>query len=373
MPSFVPAAVVTSTTAAVPERRLKPTKSIKKSKSSHALVPTVSKPSPRARRVVETKLAALISPAAEYPKKLRWQTPRRTGKWSEPWQSARELGLHVCVRTANAADIMAVVKQCVAHAVVSHVGPHLPKHTVEKWLCLLCEYLDLNADEQVLVVCLLRKYVSAGGKFVGTGDWARPQRWECVVAVACYLAVLLTEEFPGRAAMDLRELLGPNFRFGKEQIDFLKTIDWKITVHPDMFKEVKDTSIDMIEGTKNHLDVTVEWFNTKQSTTAPTTTPSAPTPVATAPIKQAKSVAQPVISSQAGVGKNVLIGKKRSFASIAPAEESVVPGIVVPGMNAPHVHSVPTLRTIPTMQTLQTVPALAPAFMPTLQAWPTHW
>jgi len=141
----------------------------------------------------------------------------------------------------------------VAQAVVANVG--LPHTTVDKWLHLLAEYLELNADEHVLAICLVRRYLAAGRSLVGENDWARPQRWECVIAISCYLAVLLSEEFPGRTAFDLKELLGANFRFGREQIEFLKAIDWKASIPREEF----EAAAEILRGDGNSKKMTA-WF-----------------------------------------------------------------------------------------------------------------
>lgn len=274
-----------------------------------------------------------VSPAPEYPGKLRWQTPLRVGTWKEDWQSARELGLHVAVRSKEQRGVANVVRSAVAEIVVASVGDLLPLATVQKWLCLLCEYLELNADEQVLVVCLLRKYVESGGKFVGEGDWARPQRWECVVAVACYFAVLLTEEFPGRTSMDLRELLGPNFRFGREQIAFLKLVNWRISITAEQFREVKECCIgawDKVPGQKERL---LAWFRIddaiadRKRRAADAASAAA---AAAANAANAAKAAKAAMDSAAVTYKQPINTKKRAYAAIAPADDSMVPRAIAP-------------------------------------------
>lgn len=224
---------------------------------------------PALRSAKRAKTVSLLSPAAEYPGKARWATPLRVGKWLERWESAREMSLHVAVRSLEHADVTNVVRTAIAEAVVNNVGSLLPLTTVLKWLCLLFEYLELNADEQVLVVCLLRKYVAAGGKFVGEGDWARPQRWECVVAISCYFSVLLTEEFPGRTSLDLRELLGPNFRFGIEQLAFLQKVDWRISIDAPTFGEVKDCCVKVANNVPGEKQRLSQWFRIVTPPTIP--------------------------------------------------------------------------------------------------------
>lgn len=283
------------------------------------------------------------SPATEFSGKPRWETPLRASRHREHWQGARELGIDHAVRSKFATGVSNVVRSAVAEVVVAYVGAGLPKDTVRKWLCLLCEYLELNADEAVLVVCLLRRYVREGGKFVGNGDWARPQRWECVVAVACYMAVLLTEEFPGRTAMDLKELLGPNFKFGREQISFLKVVDWRISITGEVFKEVKEAVEGMMRGEEEARKTINEWFmvdeavlEMKRRATEEAAAAAAAVAAMTAPQQQIPMAA----------------GKKRGYAAIAPADDSVVPRIVVPRIEA--IHSIPA------------------TFIPTVPAVP-HW
>lgn len=78
-----------------------------------------------------------------------------------------------------------------------------------------------------------------GDRFIGNGDWTRPQRWEFAIAIACYRSVLLTAQFTGTTACDLHELLGPNFRFGREQISFLKSVNWQVYVAVNYVLEVR--------------------------------------------------------------------------------------------------------------------------------------
>lgn len=305
-----------------------------------SVVPTLSAPSSTSLQTDSTLTASeqLESPAAEFRGKPRWQTPLRVGKWPEAWQSARELGTHLCVRSANASDISVVLRTVLADAVVTYVGPHLPTATVEKWLCLLCEYLELNVDEQILVICLLRKYAQAGGRFIGQGDWARPQRWECVIAIACYLAVLLSEEFPGRTAMDLRELLGPNFRFGVEQIAFLKTVNWRICVTADQIEDVKSECRHVLDGDSTARLRMREWFGSHardiadaklwaESKVDTSDLQLSPSPsVLENPLVEKSDVEKPIATNDT----TVKVGKKRSLASVVQSDDSVVPRYVVP-------------------------------------------
>jgi hypothetical protein len=205
----------------------------------HQQHPFMPQMQPADMRLAQSGYDANDSPAAPPAQKPRWETPLRVGTWPEAWQSAVALASDAPVSPLQLAAVSRTVRATVAEAVVSIVGDHLPRPTVEKWLCLLSEYLELNADEQILVLCLLRRYVDCDGLFVGESDHLRPQKWEKVIAVACYLSVLLSEEFPGRTATDLRELLGPNFRFGIEQMAFLKQVDWRISISHEFYVETK--------------------------------------------------------------------------------------------------------------------------------------
>lgn len=303
-------------------------------------VPSFTTPSDASNK----KEPCFDSPAAEYPGKLRWETPLRAGNWSENWEGARELGLPVCVRSAQVPAVTSVIRAVVADAVVAYVGPHLPRPTVEKWLCLLFEYLELNADEQVLVVCVLRNYIRHGGRFVGRGDWARPQRWECIVAVASYFAVLLTEEFPGRTAMDLRELLGPNFRFGSEQISFLKAVDWRISIDASEFKEVKEVCQKIFENDVTAQETMKDWFKIDAA-------------FAETKRRAAEEAAAAAAAAMAHT-PSPIVGKKRAYAAIVPADDSVVPRMVVPRLDGAHVHA---------------VPATTAAIVPSMSHWIPHW
>lgn len=278
-------------------------------------------PALRAAKRAKTEASVSeLSPAAEYPGKVRWATPLRVGKWVERWQSARELASHVAVRAKERVDVAKAVRMVIAEAVVENVGQALPVQTVTKWLCLLFEYLELNEDEQVLVVCLLRKFAHSGGKFIGQGDWARPQRWECVVAISCYFAVLLTEEFPGRTSLDLRELLGPNFRFGSEQVSFLKIVDWRISVDDVSFAEAKKRCINVAKNVTGELERLREWFrrpNVPALLNLDSPPLSLPSPVPSLSDSVATPIT-PVVSSEPS--------KKRKFSALAPADDtSMVP------------------------------------------------
>lgn len=339
---------------AAPRRVIRSTVKAKHATASvPTAVPSVAVPLDRAVPALRSvKRSKLVSPEPEYAGKMRWTTPTRTGAWLERWQSARELGLHVAVRSGEARRVNECIREAIAEAVVASVGELLPLATVKKWLCLLCEYLELNADEQVLVVCLLRKYVAAGGKFVGEGDWARPQRWECVVAISCYFAVLLTEEFPGRTSMDLRELLGPNFRFGREQVAFLKRVDWRISVSDAMFGEVKQCCMQVASGFLGAKEALMEWFRVDNAA-AEREKRAAAMAAAAESAKAAKAAAALSVKATFAYYDAPLNSKKRSFAAIAPANDSLVPVAYVPQFTVPQ-------------------PFVAPAVMRSVSQWLPH-
>lgn len=321
VPGFAPAEENLNQT--VPSLAIAPTRTAKKVDRA---VPAFEPPAKR------LKTTAPISPAVEFPGKPRWQTPLRVGRWKEKWESARELGLEVAVRSFEQRGVVGVVRSTIAEVVVASVGDLLPIETVQKWLCLLCEYLELNADEQVLVVCLLRKFVQYGGKFVGEGDWARPQRWECVVAIACYFSVLLTEEFPGRTSMDLRELLGPNFHFGREQVEFLKAVDWRISISTEVFQETKECCVNVANGVAGEKEKLISWFRVDDAVAdrkKRAEDAAAASAAAAAAAAEAAKVAKAALAAQTPVQYNpVQSGKKRNYAAIAPAKDSMVPTYV---------------------------------------------
>jgi hypothetical protein len=256
------------------------------------------------------------SPVAPPPaQKPRWETPLRIGTWPEAWQSAIDLSSDAPTTPQQLAAVSRTVRATVAEAVVSIVGEHLPRPTVEKWLCLLSEYLELNADEQILVLCLLRRYVECDGLFVGQADHLRPQKWEKVIAVACYLSVLLSEEFPGRTANDLRELLGPNFRFGAEQIVFLKQVDWRISISHEYFVETKMAVV------ANDRALLMGWFKRAQDAMLRKK-------LAEKAAAQAKaSLAAIAAKAELNDVQTPLLGKKRAAEEVSSPEDGVVPGM----------------------------------------------
>lgn len=254
-----------------------------------------------------------LPPPAQKP---RWETPLRVGKWPEEWESATELAEKAPASPTEQREIARTVRSTIAEALILFVGEQLPRTTVDKWLCLLAEYLELNADEQVLVLCLLRRYVDCGGLFVGEGDNLRPHTWERVVAVCCYLAVLLSEEFPGRAASDLRELLGPNFKFGADQISFLKKVDWRISVSHDVYMETKRAVA------KKDCDTLLGWFKSAKSATLRKNRAEA----AAKEAKRAIDILSATEKAKKITSSDVVVSKKRVLADMSRTDDGVVPG-----------------------------------------------
>eukprot|EP00871_Galdieria_phlegrea_P005803 jgi/Galph1/70/GphlegSOOS_G4860.1 len=112
--------------------------------------------------------------------------------------------------------------------------------TVEKWFSLLSHFLELSAEESLMTVILLRRYFICRGRMHCPQDHMRPQKWECVLGICSYFAKWLSEEFPGHVREDLKVLMGPRFSFCKEQIEFLKTIDWEVNIGYDEYCMVRD-------------------------------------------------------------------------------------------------------------------------------------
>uniref|UniRef100_A0A7S0BSD5 Uncharacterized protein n=1 Tax=Rhodosorus marinus TaxID=101924 RepID=A0A7S0BSD5_9RHOD len=192
----------------------------------------------------------------------RFETPRRRGNWIERWNGAREMGAD-SVPVEDAARVGAGVREFVAKVINMNVG--LPQQTVEKWFQLLAEYLELSADEHVIMVNLFRKYLRANGALVSHDDWARPQKWECVLSISCYFSVLLSEEFAGQTSRELKDLLGPSFNFGKEQTDFLEAVGWKINVAQSEFTAARDAFLNY-DGSLAGENALHQWFAPKLKT-----------------------------------------------------------------------------------------------------------
>mmetsp|Transcript_11721 Transcript_11721/g.35715 ORF Transcript_11721/g.35715 Transcript_11721/m.35715 type:complete len:357 (-) Transcript_11721:122-1192(-) len=205
--------------------------------------------------------------------KPRWETPRRRGVWTERWQCARELSPG-SIPLESSARIASSIRRFVSKIIHLNVG--LPMGTVEKWFHLLAEYLELSADEHVIMIALFRKYIAANGPLVSAYDWARPQKWECVLAIACYMSVLLSEEFVGQTAKELKDLLGPQFRFGTEQTDFLKAVDWRINISDEEYQAARDVFM-AAEGSTMGEAGLFQWFSGTASPTEKKATKAANT------------------------------------------------------------------------------------------------
>lgn len=270
-------------------------------------------------KLAGSKRAADTPPASQPPaQKPRWETPTRAGTWPEAWQSAVELADDAPAKPESCTRITKNVRSSVADVIASYVGDQLPRPTAEKWLCLLSEYLELNADEQILVVCLLRRYIEFDGRLTGEDDHLRPQKWERVVAVCCYIAVLLSEEFPGRTATDLRELLGQNFRFGAEQIAFLKKVEWRISISHESFVETKRAILN------NDREKLAIWFKT--ATAAQTRNRQTKTALEKARTELAATQSKKVAKTTVLGESPDVWGHKKLVVDAPSPEDCVVPG-----------------------------------------------
>lgn len=213
-----------------------------------------------------------------------------------------------------AARVGSNIRRFVSKIININVG--LPVSTVEKWFHLLAEYLELSADEHVIMVTLFRRYVSTNGALISSMDWARPQKWECVLAVACYLSVLLSEEFAGQTAKELKDLLGPQFRFGAEQREFLRTTDWRINISAEEFAAARDVFL-AADGTSSTESRGQNWFMEKASK---------PDPPVTATVGEKRSTSAPPV------------GNKRARSD----EDDVVPGAKKQGLSYNEEQTVPS-------------------------------
>jgi len=189
--------------------------------------------------------ASYDHPDNEVRKRPRWETPRRRGDWPEAWACAKQLG--VAPTAAAVANITcAAVRDVIARVIVMNVG--LAKPTVDKWLQLLTEFIEMNVDEHITLLCLLQKYLDCGNSLRSDDQFQRPQKWECVVGISCYFSVMLSEEFAGRTAADLRDLLGGNFKFGREQLSFLKAVDWHINIDSERFASARRLMVEYAQS-----------------------------------------------------------------------------------------------------------------------------
>ncbi|KAA8499285.1 hypothetical protein FVE85_6870 [Porphyridium purpureum] len=203
-------------------------------------------------------------PDNEIRKRPRWETPRRRGNWREEWECAKELCDNV-VPAAKAKGTSAAVRSVLSHVILSNVT--LASATVDKWLNLLSEFLELNVDEHMLLLCLIRKYLKNGHSMASGVEYSRPQRWECVIGIGCFFAVMLSEEFPGRTGLDLRDLLGGNFNFARDQLRFLKAVDWRINVSAEEFSEAKAQIAEYEMGKASPSDM-MKWLGARSSSCA---------------------------------------------------------------------------------------------------------
>ncbi|GJQ08481.1 hypothetical protein GpartN1_g272.t1 [Galdieria partita] len=140
---------------------------------------------------------------------------------------AKDMGPGLITQSARK-QVCETVKCTVARVIRRVTGLSLP--TVEKWFSLLSHFLELSAEEQLMFIMLLRKYLKHGGPLRGCQDSLRPQKWERVLGLCAYFSVWLSEEFAARTKEDLVTLMGPRFLFGKEEMEFLIKVDWKIYI-----------------------------------------------------------------------------------------------------------------------------------------------
>uniref|UniRef100_A0A7S0ZBZ9 Uncharacterized protein n=1 Tax=Timspurckia oligopyrenoides TaxID=708627 RepID=A0A7S0ZBZ9_9RHOD len=196
-------------------------------------------------------------PNNEIRKKPRWDTPRRSGVRKEPWECAKEIGANP-VNPLEARITSAAVREVLSSVIVMSVG--LGKPTVDKWLQLLTEFLEMNVDEHLILLCLVKKYLSAGNSLRSELEFQRPQKWECVFGIGCYFSVLLSEEFAGRTAVDLRDLLGGNFKFGREQVSFLRAVDWRVNVDESEFNDARQLVCDLVQSKGASCESIISWL-----------------------------------------------------------------------------------------------------------------
>jgi hypothetical protein len=166
----------------------------------------------------------------------RYKSPLRRGDWPESWQSARSLGAS-SVQPKDSETVVSRVKHMIS--MVIQRSTCLSLATLDKWLTLLCDFIEFNADEYLLFLVMLRKYLISNGQLQSLEDHVRPQKWERVLAVCAYFVVFLSEEFTGRIRRDLEDLMGPAFHFGREQASFLWVVDWRVNVTYNDFEAVR--------------------------------------------------------------------------------------------------------------------------------------
>ncbi|EME32448.1 hypothetical protein Gasu2_04930 [Galdieria sulphuraria] len=180
----------------------------------------------------------------------RYKSPLRQGNWHESWESARSLGAD-SVPSQKSYMVISRVKHIIS--MIVQRSTCLSLTTLDKWLTLMCNFIEFNADEYVLFLIMVKKYLVSDGQLLSLHDCTRPQKWERVLAVCAYFVVFLSEEFTGRIRRDLEDLMGPAFHFGKEQQSFLSVVDWKVNVAYKEFEKVHQFLL--LEGNEYKLQV----------------------------------------------------------------------------------------------------------------------
>lgn len=206
---------------------------------------TLSKDSKLAVSNCEEEFSATVpSPTSRY------KSPLRRGNWHESWESARSLG--ACSVHPGSCDlVISRVKHVISMIIQRNTC--LLLSTVDKWLTLLCDFIEFNADEYILFLIMVKKYLVCNGQLQSLQDSIRPQKWERVLAICAYFVVFLSEEFAGRTRRDLEDLMGPAFHFGEEQFSFLSVIDWKVNVTCKEFQTIHD--LILLEGNEYKFHV----------------------------------------------------------------------------------------------------------------------
>jgi hypothetical protein len=173
-----------------------------------------------------------------------------------------------------------------------------PLATVSKWLELVSDYLALNADELLLMLIYLVRYIALNAKHplrgaaenagsteqevlrerrsdiaskahepsmtfgLAPSDFERPlfrpidvstgkpmracnepraQQWEQVLAVAAYTAVFSLEEFPRRTELEIRDLLGGvRWSMRAAQLLVYDALEWRLLVLEAEYVAVRD-------------------------------------------------------------------------------------------------------------------------------------
>lgn len=87
---------------------------------------------------------------------------------------------------------------------------------------------------------LFRPYNPKTGQLMRACEEPRAQRWERVLAVAAHTSVFLTEEFPRRSELELRDLLGSGWSMRNAQLDVYDALDWRLSVDLGEFARARD-------------------------------------------------------------------------------------------------------------------------------------